>query len=112
MGINRSAKFEVLGEVAFWEIVFDGKAGESRTRPETRAGGASGGQLGHQRLVTCPDIVSLLFSSYAFKISRRDSTRSINGRMPSSLEMARDSSNKDIALAGSPSALRSRRATA
>ncbi len=30
---------------------------------------------------------------YAFNISRRDSTRSIRGRMPSSLEMARDWSN-------------------
>ena len=29
-----------------------------------------------------------------------DSTRSIRGRMPSSLEMARDSSNGDIAAAG------------
>ncbi len=34
--------------------------------------------------------------NYAFSISRLDSTRSINGRMPSSLEMARDSSNGDM----------------
>ena len=31
-------------------------------------------------------------SLYAFNISRLDSTRSIRGRMPNSLEMARDSS--------------------
>ena len=34
--------------------------------------------------------------SYAPSISRRDSTRSINGRMPNSLEMARDSSKRQI----------------
>ncbi|SVD55151.1 uncharacterized protein METZ01_LOCUS408005, partial [marine metagenome] len=36
---------------------------------------------------------------YAFSISRRGRTRSINGRMPSSLEMAKDSSNSEMALA-------------
>ncbi len=40
--------------------------------------------------------------SYARKISRLDSTRSIRGRMPSSLEMASDSSNRDMAFSGSP----------
>ena len=49
---------------------------------------------------------------YAPRISRRDSTRSIKGRMPSSLEMAKDSSSKVIALARSPLASRSRRASA
>ena len=36
--------------------------------------------------------------SYTFKISRLDSTRSINGRMPNSLEMAGDSSSRVIAF--------------
>ena len=36
---------------------------------------------------------------YALNISRRDSTRSIRGRMPSSVEIIRDSSNKRTALA-------------
>ena len=35
---------------------------------------------------------------HAFRKSRRDSTRSIKGRMPNSLEMARDSSSRDIPL--------------
>ena len=43
---------------------------------------------------------------YAFNISRLDSTRSIKGRMPSSLEMARDSSNRDMAFSWSPEFLR------
>ena len=37
-------------------------------------------------------------SRYALNISRRDRTRSIKGRMPNSLEMAKDSSSRDIAL--------------
>jgi len=49
---------------------------------------------------------------YALSISRRDNTRSINGLMPSSLEMARDSSSRAMALARSPSASRSLRASA
>jgi len=40
---------------------------------------------------------------YTFSISRRDSTRSIRGLMPSSLEMASESSIRDVALAQSPS---------
>ncbi len=44
---------------------------------------------------------------YAPSISRRDSTRSIKGLMPSSLDMARDSSSKEMALARSLSASRS-----
>ena len=44
---------------------------------------------------------------YALSISRRDSTRSISGRIPSSLEIARDSSSRDMALARSLSASRS-----
>ncbi len=44
--------------------------------------------------------------SYAFNISRRDSTRSIKGRMPSSLEMARDSSSRDMAFSRSPGLFR------
>ena len=44
--------------------------------------------------------------NHAFKISLWDSTRSINGRIPKSLEMAKDSSNKDVAVALSPSLLR------
>ena len=43
---------------------------------------------------------------YARRISRRESTRSIRGRMPNSLEMARASSSRDMALARSPSPLR------
>ena len=43
---------------------------------------------------------------YAFKISRRDNTRSINGRMPASVEIAGDSSSKDMAFSRSPGALR------
>ncbi len=35
---------------------------------------------------------------YAFNISRLDSTRSIRGRIPSSLEMAKDSSSMVIAF--------------
>ncbi len=37
-------------------------------------------------------------SSYALNISRLESTRSIKGCMPSSLEMARDSSSRDSPL--------------
>ena len=70
-----------------------------------------------------PILLTLLFHSvtnysplrssiYAFSISRLDSTRSINGRMPSSLEIAKDSSSSDLALARSPSPSRSRRASA
>ena len=36
--------------------------------------------------------------SQARSISRRESTRSIRGRIPNSLEMARDSSRSDMAL--------------
>ena len=36
--------------------------------------------------------------AYAFRISRRDSARSIYGPIPSSLEMAMDSSSKVFAL--------------
>ena len=50
--------------------------------------------------------------SYAFRISRRDSTRSIKGLMPSSLEMAKDSSSRATALGRSPSLLRSRNMSA
>ncbi len=39
-------------------------------------------------------------SGYAFSISLRDSTRSIKGRMPSSLDLTRDSSSRDMTLAG------------
>ena len=48
-------------------LVFYGKTGESRTRPRTLVGGAGGSKLGHPKPVSCPDIVSLPFSSYAFK---------------------------------------------
>ena len=41
---------------------------------------------------------------YALRISRLDSTRSIKGRMPSLLEIARDSFSRVTALARSPSA--------
>ncbi len=44
--------------------------------------------------------------AYAPSISRLDNTRSIRGRMPSSLEMARDSSNRDMAFSRSPEPLR------
>jgi len=44
---------------------------------------------------------------YALSIYRRDGTRSIKGLMPSSLEIAGDSSGKDRALARSPLSLRS-----
>ncbi len=37
---------------------------------------------------------SVVPAGHAFKISRLDSTRSIRGRMPSSLDMARDSSSR------------------
>ncbi len=43
---------------------------------------------------------------YAFKISRLASTRSIKGRMPSSVEMAKDSSSGDVAFSRSPGSLR------
>ena len=39
---------------------------------------------------------------YAFSISRRDNTRSISRRMPSSLEMASDLSGGNMALSHSP----------
>jgi len=39
---------------------------------------------------------------YAFKISRLDNTRSIKGRMPSSLDMAEDSYSRYIAFSWSP----------
>ncbi len=52
-------------------------------------------------------IVSRPCVTYAFSISRRDSTRSIRGLMPSSLEIDRDSSSREITLARSPSASRS-----
>ena len=51
--------------------------------PETRTGGVGGSKLGNPTPITCPDIVSIPFSSYASKIFRRDRTRSIKGRMPS-----------------------------
>ena len=44
--------------------------------------------------------------SYDFNISRLDSTRSINRRMPSSLEMASDSSSRDVIRQG-PNSLNS-----
>ncbi len=44
---------------------------------------------------------------YAPSISRRDSTRSIKGRMPNSLEMARDSSSRDMGWARSPRVVQS-----
>ncbi len=50
--------------------------------------------------------------SYAFKISRLESTRSIRGRMPRSLEMARDSSSKDMAFSRSPGSSRWSRVSA
>ena len=49
---------------------------------------------------------------YAFKISRRDSTRSIKGRMPSSLEMAKDSSSMVVAFSRSPGLPRCSRVSA
>ena len=52
---------------------------------------------------------SAQLARYAFNISRRDSTRSISGRMPNSVEMARDSSSRDTALARSPALSPSRR---
>lgn len=42
-------------------------------------------------------------SPYASSDSRRDDARSCNGRMPNSLEMARDSSSSDMTLMRSPS---------
>ena len=39
-------------------------------------------------------------SAYAPNISRRDSTRSINGLMPSSLEMAKDSCSREVTFEG------------
>ena len=62
-----------------------------------------------------PGFFSALFPSaathvrgrgYAFKMSRLDSTRSIKGRMPSSLEMANDSPSRDMAFSWSPGSLR------
>ncbi len=50
--------------------------------------------------------------NYAFKMSRLERTRSIKGRMPSSLEMANDSSSRDVAFSRSPGSLRWRRASA
>ncbi len=44
--------------------------------------------------------------NYAFKMSRLESTRSIKGRIPSSLEMAKDSSSRDMAFSRSPGSLR------
>ena len=38
--------------------------------------------------------------NYAFNISRRDSTRSIRGRMPISVEMAIDSYSREVAFPG------------
>ena len=35
---------------------------------------------------------------YALNISRLDSTRSVRGRMPNSLEMASDQSSRDMAF--------------
>ncbi len=70
------------------------------------------GKLGHPRPGICQDIVSLTSSSYASKISRRDSTRSIKGRMPSSLEMARDLSSRDMAFSRSPTRFRRSRVSA
>ena len=49
---------------------------------------------------------------YAPNISRRDSARSIKGRMPSSLEIARDSSRRDIAFSRSPDSFRWSRVSA
>jgi len=86
--------------------------GESGTRPETRVGGVGGSKLGYPRPIICPDLISLPFSCYAFRISRLDSTRSIKGRMPKSLEIANDSACRKVALARSPSLLRSRRRSA
>ena len=42
---------------------------------------------------------SLTTMSYAPRISRRDNTLSIRGRMPNSPEMAGDSSGREMALA-------------
>ena len=48
----------------------------------------------------------------ALRISRRERTRSIKGRMPSSREMARDSSSRDMAFSRSPGLLRWSKASA
>ena len=48
---------------------------------------------------TCLGKFLKLMGRYACRISRRDSTRSINGLMPSSLEMGKDSSSSDTTLA-------------
>ncbi len=62
--------------------------------------------------VAVPLCVPLPRWFYAFKISRRDSTRSIKGRMPSSLEMASDSFGRDMAFSRSPGSLRWSRVSA
>ena len=50
--------------------------------------------------------------SYAPSTSLQDNTRSIKGRMPSSLEMARDSSSRAMAFARTASLVRSSKAWA
>ncbi len=49
-----------------------------------------------------PTVTASGLDSYAFKMSRLDSTRSIKGRMPGSLEMVNDSSNRDMTFSLSP----------
>ncbi len=67
-------------------------------------------ELGKWRFRECPISVipigpSVMWTvgggDYAFSISRLDSTRSIKGRIPSSLEMAKHSSSRDMPLARS-----------
>ena len=50
--------------------------------------------------------------AYALSICRLDSIRSIKVRKPNSLDMARDSSRRDMALDRSPSLVRSRSTSA
>ena len=88
------------------------ETGESGTIPGTRAGGAGCNKVRHSRAGICPDDVNLITSSYAPSTSRRDSTRSISGRMLNSLEMAWDSSKILTAFSRSPSRFLSRRASA
>ena len=86
---------------------------QGKRTPDTSPSTGYEGDLSSQvniafQLIILHSILRHISDVQAFRISRRDSTRSISGLMPSSVEIASDSSNMVMALSWSPSWLRSR----
>ena len=75
---------------------------QGKRTPDTSASTSYEGDLSSQvniafQLIILHSILRHISDVQAFRISRRDSTRSISGLMPSSVEIASDSSSRDIA---------------